>query len=333
MKYLITGAAGFIGSSLTRELLNHGQEVLTMDNLNSYYSPKLKEKRLKAFGIGSKCNFINSDICNKEIIRKTIKEFEPDQIIHLAAQAGVRLPSTQNQKYIMSNIVGFENILSASIEFGISGLLYASSSSVYGNDSLSPYSEKEISLNPTSFYGFTKLVNENMIKYYLKDSKTRVRGLRFFTVYGPWGRPDMAYFRLCSQVVNGTKFDLYGDGTVIRDFTFIDDVIKATISLAENLNKQVWGFNDVVNIGGGNPRSMNEMIDIAFSMQGKTSQITRKAENLLDVRSTKASTDYLQSLIGYIPDTKLEVGLRKVFQWINEETSKNEMEEWIHSCP
>mgnify|MGYP003344477019 FL=1 len=163
MKYLITGAAGFIGSSLTLELVNHGHEVLTVDNLNNYYSPRLKEKRLKAFGIGSKCNFINADICNKEIIRKTIKEFEPDQIIHLAAQAGVRLPLSQNQKYIMSNVVGFENILSASTEFGISGLLYASSSSVYGNKTFPPYSEKEVSLNPTSFYGFTKLINENML--------------------------------------------------------------------------------------------------------------------------------------------------------------------------
>ena len=333
MKYLITGSAGFIGSALTRKIISMGADVVSVDNLNNYYSPKLKNRRLNEFGIRKNSRFIEMDLCNRNQIHDLIKEYKPNQVIHLAAQAGVRFPVTQNHKYLTNNIIGFENVISAVLENEIESFIYASSSSVYGNTANLPYAEEEQNLKPESFYGYTKLTNEQMIKYYFKKSNTKVRGLRFFTVYGPWGRPDMAYLRLCSKLIRDTQFSLFGDGTIKRDFTYIDDVIVSVVKLSKELISRNSQFQDIVNIGGGNPISINEMIKIASNLCGRKIEITKEAGNVLDVKETLASTRYLESLINFVPQTTISDGMNKVLNWIEESTTNEELQDWVASCP
>ena len=333
MRYLVTGAAGFIGSAITKKLLDMSATVISVDNLNDYYSTDLKHKRLEALGIRAKSEFFEMDICDRDSLNKLIKDYKPDQIIHLAAQAGVRLPMNQNRKYVLNNILGFENVLSISVENNIKSLIYASSSSVYGERASLPYVEDEQNLYPTSFYGYTKLINEKMVKYYTANSNIKFRGIRFFTVYGPWGRPDMAYFRICASLLGKEPFRLFGDGKIKRDFTFIDDAIESLTKLSEDLIYRTNGFKDVVNIGGGKPTSINEMIETAERISGIKEAVYHEKPNILDVSETKASTEYLYSLISYVPNTTLSVGLEKVMSWMKSNTSETERNYWIKSCP
>ena len=331
MNYLVTGAAGFIGSNLVRKLSNSGSKVIGIDNMNGYYSPKLKELRLSELNTFPSFKFVKCDLLDRTKLLEILTDFKPETIIHLGAQAGVRLPMNQYSKYIDSNILGFQNILEMAISCDVPNFLYASSSSVYGDQSRLPYSEVETKLIPTSFYGITKLTNELLVNVLVPKSRTRARGMRFFTVYGPMGRPDMAYFRLISSSLNDEEFSLFGDGTVERDFTFIDDVVDSCTSLAIELSKRDSGYCDVVNIGGGSPVSMNSLIAMIENLTGKKIQISSKPTNSADVRVTKADDKLLKSLIHCGSFTPLMSGIETTLNWASSKNIKRELQAWVRT--
>jgi UDP-glucuronate 4-epimerase len=328
---LVTGAAGFIGSHLIAKLSDSGKKVIGVDNFNDYYSVDLKRNRtqnlMSKFGVP----VMEIDLSDSYQVAKLIRDVKPDSVIHLAAQAGVRLPISQTNRYVQSNLQGFSNILIECIKEQIPRFLYASSSSVYGSSLNLPYSESDLSLRPLSFYGATKLSNELLAASLARNSNTRVRGLRFFTVYGEWGRPDMAYFRLINSALSGAEFTLFGDGAVKRDFTYIDDVTKTVSKLLEQLDSEPLGFHDIVNIGGGNPVSMNEMISLISKHSDLPLKIIKIGKHLNDVQNTEADPKYLCSLIGFIPTTTLDEGLTSVFEWAKNSKIRNSLEDWISS--
>ncbi len=331
VNYLVTGAAGFIGFNLIRKLSISGNKVIGIDSLNEYYSPKLKELRLTELGTFPNFKFIKCDLLDRTKLLDIMTDFKPETVIHLGAQAGVRLPTNQYSKYIDSNITGFQNILEMTISSDVPNFLYASSSSVYGDQSRLPYSEVETKLIPTSFYGITKLSNELLVNVLVPKSRTRARGLRFFTVYGPMGRPDMAYFRLISSSLNDEEFNLFGDGTVERDFTFIDDVVDSCAALAIELSNRDAGYRDIVNIGGGSPVSMNSLIAMIENLTGKKIQISSKPTNSADVRVTKADDRLLKSLINCGSFTPLMSGIQTTLNWASSEKVKRELQAWVKS--
>ena len=268
MKYLITGAAGFIGSHLCNKLAIEGNEVIAIDNFSDYYDVNLKALRVEKLLTPLKVKVLRVDISDFQAIDELIVSSKPQVVINLAAQAGVRLPTEQVYRYVNSNLVGFSNVLQSTVSNNVPYFLYASSSSVYGDRAKVPYNEKEKNLNPNSFYGATKLTNELLTPTLLKNSATRARGLRFFTVYGPWGRPDMAYFRMIANVLSGSEFTLYGDGSAQRDFTYIGDVINLVNLLTKELTGRTSGFNDVVNLGGGKPYSILDLVELITNLSG-----------------------------------------------------------------
>jgi len=331
MTVLVTGIAGFIGSKLAQFLSSSGESVIGVDNFNDYYSVSLKRIRVAKLLVPFDVEVRNLDISNNNQVKGLIKDVKPTSIFHLAAQAGVRLPLNQVNKYVDSNLVGFNNILSNAVEQEIPNLLYASSSSVYGNSKNLPYRESDLTLRPLSFYGATKLSNELITPTLLRGSSTRVRGLRFFTVYGPWGRPDMAYFRLINSALNNETFNLYGNGKASRDFTYIDDVVSAIDKLHSELQSRAFEFSDIVNVGGGNPASMLEMIDIISGYTKVKLNIKELSKHHNDVDSTNADPSYLESLVGSSPKTKLQDGLAQVVEWGRVPEIKGLLPEWIAS--
>lgn len=331
MIYLVTGAAGFIGSNLVKKLLIGGNSVVGIDNMNDYYAKELKEFRSAKLGQFKDFKFIKCDLQDKEKILEIISVYKPETIIHLAAQAGVRLPIDQYYKYVDSNIVGFQNIVEAAISREIPNFLYASSSSVYGDQSQLPYSESESKLVPTSFYGITKLANELLVNVLIPKSRTKARAMRFFTVYGPMGRPDMAYFRLINSALNDEEFNLFGDGTVERDFTYIDDVVNSCVLLANELSTREAGYCDTVNIGGGKPVSMMHLIEMIENQTGKKIKIKSRPENNADVRVTKANDNYLKSIIASDTFTTLDCGIETTLEWASGENVRRELSKWIRN--
>jgi UDP-glucuronate 4-epimerase len=329
MTVLVTGAAGFIGFNLCRRLAKEGHEVIAVDSISDYYSTDLKELRLQALLKNSNVTFERIDLVERADVDSLVESTKPQTVIHLAAQAGVRLPESQFYKYVDSNLTGFSNILNSAVESKVPNFLYASSSSVYGNSEKYPFSESDSNLCPISFYGATKLSNEILAASRVRGSSTRVRGLRFFTVYGPWGRPDMAYFRIASSLISGTEFKLFGNGSIRRDFTFIDDVIESVFRLSAELNQHPIGYSDIVNVGGGKPASLLELIQ-AFE------QITHKNLNLKkmdsfpgDVKETISDTSYQKSIIGFVPKIDLTVGATKFLEWALEPGVARHLDEWV----
>jgi UDP-glucuronate 4-epimerase len=328
---LVTGAAGFIGSKLAQSLSISGERVVGVDSFNDFYSISLKRIRVQKLLAPSGVEIRELDITNNIALKKLLEEIQPTSIYHLAAQAGVRLPLNQVKNYVDSNLVGFSNVLTNAVEQEIPNLLYASSSSVYGNSKNLPYNENDLTIRPVSFYGATKLSNELIVPTIVRGSSTRARGLRFFTVYGSWGRPDMAYFRLINSALNDANFDLFGDGKVTRDFTYIDDVIFTIQQLALELSQRAPTFSDVVNVGGGNPASMDEMIDIISTYVGVKLKINKVGMHHNDVESTNADPSYLQSLIGVSPKTQLLEGLSNVIEWGRMNGVRESLPIWIKS--
>ena len=331
MKILVTGAAGFIGSHTAVSLSREGHIVLGVDNYSDYYSPKLKKMRSSELLGKSGIKLENLDLTDRKATENLVANFQPDTVIHLAAQAGVRLTVEESYKYVDSNLSAFSNILISVIKNKIPNFLYASSSSVYGDFSRIPYSENETNLIPNSFYGATKIANELLAASLSKDSATKTRGLRFFTVYGPWGRPDMAYFRLVGNAIANAPFTLFGDGSIERDFTYIDDAVSSISALCQELNHREAGFSDVVNIGGGHPLSMKYLQKLISEITGKRLQITETLSNRNDVLRTMADDSYLRSLIGKAPTIALDQGINDFVNWAKLPTIKNELTEWIKS--
>jgi UDP-glucuronate 4-epimerase len=331
MRILITGAAGFLGASLTCKLLELNHTVFIIDNLSEYYAPDLKIARLNNLIGTFNINLKLIDITNNFEVDRLIKKKEPDVVINLAAQAGVRLPVSETNKYVESNLVGFSNILRSVIENRVPFFLYASSSSVYGNEAALPYTESEQNLHPASFYGATKLANELLTPTLIQNSQTVARGLRFFTVYGPWGRPDMAYFRMIANIVSGSEFNLFGDGSVERDFTYIEDAVSSVVALVDELKTRKPGYSDVVNLGGGRPLSMNYLLQTVGEISKKEVMFNRQNSNVNDAVKTMSDSTYIQSLIGSKPSTKLEDGIEKTIRWAMREDIAPNLNNWVNS--
>ena len=331
MRAIVTGSSGFIGSALSQKLLDQGWDVFGIDSHSDYYAISLKELRLASLVKNRKFKFVPLDLSLSNDFAKILSEVNPQAVFHLAAQAGVRIPTEQLEKYVSSNLVAFSNVLQACITQEIPNFLFASSSSVYGDQASLPYSEKEINLRPNSFYGGTKLANEILAGTLAPTSKTRIRGMRFFTVYGPMGRPDMAYFRIISSLLAGTKFELFGNGTVERDFTYINDCVSMITLLEAELRSHPNGFSDIVNIGGGHPTSMNTLISIVQNQFGSEMKYKIGLPNQKDVLRTMADSSYLVSLVGDKPSTSLEVGIGLTIDWAKDSSINQELRSWVDS--
>jgi UDP-glucuronate 4-epimerase len=331
VKYLVTGAAGFIGSHLTQELVNLGHNVTPVDNFTNYYDPNLKEFRelhlIKPLGLSIR----RLDLSSSKEVATLLNSEDFDSVIHLAAQPGVRVPLVEHERYINSNLNAFALLLSKVRERSIPNFVYASSSSVYGNNSDQNFSEKNSLPNPVSFYGATKLSNEVLARSGAHESSTRTRGLRLFTVYGAWGRPDMAYFRLVSSLLTNYKFTMFGNGSVRRDFTYIGDVLGAIYKLDKQLSSEKRGFSDVVNIGGGKPHSLDDMVNSIEGILGRKIITTSGVRNPNDVFQTNADPTYLRTLINFEPRTSLIEGLTSVINWAQSDGVTQNLKKWSES--
>lgn len=329
-RVLITGVAGFIGHRLALQLLENQEiEVAGIDSMTDYYALDLKKSRLNLLQGRARFRFYQIDICDTKSLNLLLAREEFDCVVHLAAQAGIRLPFSEYSRYVDSNLTGFSNMLLLSAHHKVSNFLYASSSSVYGNSTNFPLSESEINLKPVSFYGSTKLSNEILARGLSSKSPMKTRGLRFFTVYGPMGRPDMAYFRIAAALLLNKTFGLFGDGAVKRDFTYVGDVVNSLISLCSNLNDQDSGFHDVVNVGGGKPCSMLDLVSTLENISGKRLAINYSENIAQDVRTTVADTKRQKELIGVIPETSLEDGLKVFWEWIERPDITSQLTSWI----
>ena len=331
MKILITGAAGFIGSALCQQLAKNGHDLVALDNFSTYYDNSLKKARVKKLLEPLKIDIIELDISNYTKLNSLITKRKFNAVVNLAAQAGVRLTLNEIDKYVVSNLVGFSNILRSTVENEVPYFLYASSSSVYGNQAIIPYSENEQNLHPSSFYGATKLANELLTPTLVQNSATVARGLRFFTVYGPWGRPDMAYFRMIANIVSGSEFNFFGDGSVERDFTYIEDAVNSVVALLDELKSHSPGFSDVVNLGGGRPLSMNYLLQTISSISKSEVKFTRQNSNLNDVIKTMSNPAYIESLIGSKPSVNLEVGIKETIYWAMRNDIAPHLNNWVNS--
>jgi len=328
LSILITGAAGFIGSTLAGKLISQGQEVIGIDNLNDYYSQDLKRYRLEKLIKNSNFTFHQSDLTTITQTRELIRTYRPRTVFHLAAQAGVRIPLEKYENYNNSNLIGFANIATTAVAEKVPNFIYASSSSVYGDSQNFPYTESENDLRQISYYGATKYCNEVLARTLALNSQTRFRGLRFFTVYGPAGRPDMAYFKLISSSLLRKPFYLNGDGTVKRDFTFIDDVVKSCLLLEAQLEKNQTPFSDVVNVGGGKPSSISDLIETINSLSNHKVEIIGADAAVGDVNVTSADTSYQLELTNFKPEVTLMTGIDLAFKWAQEKDVSKKLNEW-----
>jgi UDP-glucuronate 4-epimerase len=323
MKFLLTGCAGFIGYHLSRRLIELGHHVVGIDNLNSYYDLKYKLYRLENLGINieqgryeynnSANNFCfhQASIQDKNIESIFIQN-KFDCVINLAAQAGVRYSFTNPEEYITSNISGFNNIIDLTGKYGIKRIIYASSSSVYGNRN-GKFSENDEISSPESIYAATKISNEQFARIYSKKYDISSVGLRFFTVYGPYGRPDMAYFSFVQKILKGEEIEVFNYGNLKRDFTYIDDIINSIVALL--MKDEFESRNEILNIGNSNPVNLLDFIGTIEEKLGKKAKMKYLEMQLGDVYETYANTDKLNKLIGTKPNTPLNEGISKFVDW------------------
>jgi len=322
-RILVTGAAGFIGSRVSSDLVFEGHEVLGVDSFNSYYSTQLKELRVAELLKNQKILHLN--LTDLEGLRDIFKDFKPESVIHFAGQPGVRLKVDSWNQYAEDNLISFSNILQCSTQYEISNFLYASSSSVYGN-TIGKTPENTESLSPKSFYGATKLANEVLAR--ANSSGMKTRGLRFFSVYGEYGRPDMAYFKIAASILTGKSFTKFGSGGATRDFTHVSDVSMITRALHNQLKSCPSNHNDVVNIGGGNPHSLNDLISELEENLGAAAKVLEIEANKLDALETHADTSYLYSLIEKRHQIDFRVGVKRFTDWIQNHDLMS-IESWI----
>lgn len=326
-KILITGAAGFVGAFLSKSLLEKGFEVIGIDNLNDYYDVALKEERLAMLLDFENFSFKKMDIANKNIINTLFEEERPNIVINLAAQAGVRYSIENPDVYIHSNIIGFYNILEACRNFPVDHLLYASSSSVYGSNHKVPFEESDFVDTPVSLYAATKKSNESMAYSYSHLYDIPMSGLRFFTVYGPLGRPDMAYFTFTDKFFKGEPIYIYNNGDfendMYRDFTYIDDIVEGIVKLMDTPPTKTLesAAHTIYNIGNSQPEKLMVFITSLENALSKSLGREIKFEKVYeeikpgDVPATFASTNRLEDAIGYKPDTSIQRGLQKFTDW------------------
>ena len=328
MRVLVTGAAGFIGSHLSERLLARGDEVLGYDNLNAYYDPALKEARLARLTPQDGFSFVRASLEDRAALEAAFDDFRPQRVVNLAAQAGVRYSLENPHAYIESNIVGFLNILEACRHRGIEHLVYASSSSVYGANRKLPFAVEDSVDHPVSLYAASKKANELMAHTYSHLFGLPTTGLRFFTVYGPWGRPDMALFLFTKKILAGEPIDVFNHGHHTRDFTYVDDIVEGVIRTLDRVPGPDPAYDPlaptpasslapyrVYNIGNHQPVQLLRYLEVLEDCLG------RKAEKRLlpmqpgDVPDTEADVEALRRDTGYSPATPIETGVRRFVEW------------------
>jgi len=328
MKVLVTGAAGFIGSALSLRLLERGDEVIGIDNLNDYYEISLKEARLKRTLAHPAFTDLRIDIADKEAMASIFKEHKPDRVVNMAAQAGVRYSLENPLAYVDSNLMGFANILEGCRHNEVEHLVYASSSSVYGANTSMPYSVHDNVDHPLSMYAATKKSNELMAHTYSHLYNIPTTGLRFFTVYGPWGRPDMAPIKFTQNILAGKPIDVFNYGKHRRDFTYIDDIVEGVIRTLDHIaqpNKDWSGDKPdastslapyrLYNIGNNATVELMRFIELLEENLGKKAEMNMLPMQPGDVPETYADVQGLVADVGYKPDTSIEDGIKKFILW------------------
>lgn len=328
MKILLTGVAGFIGMATAQRLLERGDEVVGLDNLNDYYDVTLKENRLKRLMPHAGFRFVKMDVVDRSGMACLFSNEKFDRVVHLAAQAGVRYSLKNPHAYIDSNIVGFVNVLEGCRYTKVQHLVYASSSSVYGGNTKMPFSEHDSVDHPVSLYAATKKANELMAHTYSHLYGLPTTGLRFFTVYGPWGRPDMALFLFTKAILEGRPIDVFNHGRMRRDFTFVDDIVEgvirvldctAAIDLAFDADQADPATSNVpyrvFNIGNNTPVQLLDFVACLEDSLGRKAQINLLPLQEGDVPATCAGTDALNDWVGFIPSTRIEQGVRRFVAW------------------
>jgi len=335
MKFLVTGGAGFIGYHLINKLIGLNYQVVGLDNFNDYYDVTLKKNRVRNLGFNNELDynvknsssifknltFIKLDIIDKEKISNLFYEESFDIVVNLAAQAGVRYSIINPHQYIESNILGFLNILESSKNNSVKHLVYASSSSVYGLNNKIPFSTKDNVDHPISIYAASKKANELMAHVYSNLYSLPTTGLRFFTVYGPWGRPDMAYFSFTKAILSGDEIDIYNNGELYRDFTYVDDIVESVsrISLSysneANQNNDASLFYRLYNIGNSSPVKLHDFIEILEKNLDAKAKKRYLPMQPGDVHTTFADVSDLEEKINFRPNTSLETGIKKFVDW------------------
>lgn len=328
MKILVTGAAGFVGMHTCQRLLARGDTVLGIDNLNSYYDVALKRARLDILQPHPRFEFEQFDIANADGLSELFSRYKPKRVVHLAAQAGVRYSLVNPQAYVNSNLLGFTNILEGCRHHGVEHLVYASSSSVYGCNSKLPYSERDSTGHPVSFYAATKIANEMMAHTYSHLFGLPTTGLRFFTVYGPWGRPDMAPYLFVKAILSGEVIQVFNHGQMTRDFTYVDDIVEGLVRVVDKSATPDTRFDPAApephtsnapyrlfNIGNSTPIPLLDYIEAIEQNLG-----VKAIKNYLplqqgDVISTHASTQELDAWVGFKPTTSVQKGVHQFVQW------------------
>ena len=331
MTILVTGAAGFIGYHVARRLLERGDTVVGLDNLNDYYDVSLKEARLARLADHASFRFVKLDLADRDGMGSLFAAEKPQRIVHLAAQAGVRYSIENPHAYIDSNVAGFTNVLEGCRHTGVEHLVYASSSSVYGGNTRLPFSEHDNINHPVSLYAATKKANELMAHTYSHLFRLPTTGLRFFTVYGPWGRPDMALFLFTRAILDGRPIDVFNHGNMVRDFTYIDDIVEGVVRVVDRPAEPNPAFDPerpdpgtsnapyrVFNIGNSQPTPLADYIEAIEDALGRKAERNYLPMQPGDVPATSANTDELDAWVSFKPGTPVREGVRRFVEWYRE---------------
>ncbi|MBW3566147.1 MAG: NAD-dependent epimerase [Acidobacteria bacterium] len=331
MKLLVTGAAGFIGMYVAERLITRGDEVIGLDNLNDYYDVRLKKARLARLEPHENFEFVQLDVADRDGIPDLFARERPERVIHLAAQAGVRYSLRNPHAYIDSNIVGFMNILEGCRHNGVEHLVYASSSSIYGANTRMPFSTSDVVDHPVSLYAASKKANELMAHTYSHLYRLPTTGLRFFTVYGPWGRPDMALFLFTKAILSGEPINLFNEGKMRRDFTYIDDIVEGVIRVTDRIPEPdpSWDGDDpdpatssapyrLYNIGNHTPVELMDFVRHIEEAVGRKAETNPMPMQPGDVPATFADVENLARDVGFAPATPIDEGIRRFVSWYRE---------------
>jgi UDP-glucuronate 4-epimerase len=328
VKLLVTGAAGFIGFHTAKLLLDRGHEVVGLDNLNTYYDPQLKAARLRILDAFGNFRFAKIDITDRDAMQDVFAREKFQRVVHLAAQAGVRYSIQNPQVYVESNINGFLQVIEGCRQHGVEHLVYASTSSVYGANTHMPFSESQSVDHPLTLYAATKKSNELMAHSYSSLYGLPTTGLRFFTVYGPWGRPDMALFLFTKNILEGKPIDVYYEGQHQRDFTYVDDIVRGVVAVVDHVAQPnpLWNSDapdpsssrapyKIYNIGNQRPVTLLRFIEVLEHCLGRKARKNLMPMQLGDVPDTSADVEALARDVGYRPSTELEEGVKHFVEW------------------
>ncbi|HXF80626.1 MAG TPA: NAD-dependent epimerase [Usitatibacter sp.] len=328
MRILVTGAAGFIGFHLSRRLLDRGDSVVGVDDLNAYYDVRLKEARLERLRAGTAFEFARADLADRDAIQEVFARGRFDAIVNLAAQAGVRYSLENPHAYVDSNVTGFLNVLEGARRHGTGHLVFASTSSVYGINTRMPFGERQNTDHPVALYAATKKANEAMAHAYAHLFGIACTGLRFFTVYGPWGRPDMALFKFTRGILAGEPIPVFNEGKMVRDFTYVDDIVEGIVRVVDRPATPDPGWNGdapdpatssapwrIFNIGNHRRVELMAYIRALEAVLGRKAKLDLLPMQPGDVRATEADTSGLEAATGFRPDTPIEEGVRRFVEW------------------